>query len=108
MTVESKEIHGKAVKGEVLEYAPTNVMKTVTDGMRSSDKMFTKLEEKRLKFEEQQKRGIWVSAEDDLDVTARYGDKQFLLSIQLITSNSSTSFVLYYGVAGPGSGTNDN
>lgn len=46
----------KRSKGEVLEDAMTKVMKTMTDGLRSSDKMFMELEEKRLKFEEQQRR----------------------------------------------------
>ena len=31
-------------------------MKTVTEGMKDSDKLFMEMEEKRLKFEEQQKR----------------------------------------------------
>ena len=47
---------GKRSKGEVLEDAMTKVMKTMTDGLRNSDKMFMELEEKRLKFEEQQRR----------------------------------------------------
>ena len=34
----------------------TKVMKTMTDGLRNSDKIFMELEEKRLKFEEQQRR----------------------------------------------------
>ena len=46
----------KRSKGEVLEDAMTKVIKTMTDGLRSSDKMFMELEEKRLKFEEQQRR----------------------------------------------------
>jgi len=33
----------------------TKVVKTMSDGLRNSDKMFLELEEKRLKFEEQQK-----------------------------------------------------
>ena len=43
----------KRSKGEVLEDVMTKVM---TDGLRDSDKMSTELEEKRMKFEEQQKR----------------------------------------------------
>jgi len=46
----------KQSKGEVLEDVMTKVMKTMTDELRSSDKMFMELEEKRLKFEEQQRR----------------------------------------------------
>ena len=34
----------------------SKVMKTMTDGLKSSDKMFTELEEKRMKFEEQQRK----------------------------------------------------
>ena len=30
----------------------SKVMKTITDGLKSGDKMFTELEEKRIKFEE--------------------------------------------------------
>ena len=43
----------KRSKREVLEDVMTKVMKTMTDGLSSSDKMFMELEEK-LKFEEQQ------------------------------------------------------
>ena len=46
----------KRSKGEVLEDAMTKVMKTMNDGLRNSDKMFMELEEKGLKFEEQQRR----------------------------------------------------
>ena len=34
----------------------SKVMTTVTEGLKESDKMFLELEEKRMKFEEQQKR----------------------------------------------------
>ena len=34
----------------------SKVMKTMTDGLKSSDKMFTEMEEKRMKFEEQQRK----------------------------------------------------
>ena len=54
--VEIKGKKRKQSKGEVLEDAVTKVMKTMTDGLRNSDKMFMELEEKRLKFEEQQRR----------------------------------------------------
>ena len=37
----------KRSKGEVLENVMIKVVKTMTDGMKSSDKMFTELEEKR-------------------------------------------------------------
>lgn len=46
----------KRSKGEVLEEVMSEVMKTMTDGLKSSDKMFTELEEKRMKFEEQQRK----------------------------------------------------
>lgn len=46
----------KRCKAEVMEDMMVKVMKSVTDSIKSSDKMFTDLEEKRLKFEEQQKR----------------------------------------------------
>ena len=39
-----------------MEDMMVKVMKSVTDSIKSSDKMFSDLEEKRLKFEEQQKR----------------------------------------------------
>ena len=48
-TTDKVEIKGKKrkqSKGEVLEDAMTKVMKTMTDGLRSSDKMFMELEEK--------------------------------------------------------------
>ena len=45
----------KRSKGEILEDVMTKVVKTMSDG-RSSDKMFMELEEKRLQFEEKQKR----------------------------------------------------
>ena len=45
----------KRSKGKVLEDAMTKVMKTMTDGLRSSNKMFMELEEKDSKFEEQQR-----------------------------------------------------
>ena len=34
----------------------SKVAKTITEGLKDSDKMFLELEEKRMKFEEQQKR----------------------------------------------------
>ena len=46
----------KGSKGEVLEDVMSKVMKTMTDGLKSRDKMFTELEEKRMKFEEQQRK----------------------------------------------------
>ena len=46
----------KRSKGEVLEDVMSKVMKTMTDGLKSSVKMFTELEEKRMKFEEQQRK----------------------------------------------------
>ena len=45
----------KRSKGEILEDVMTKVVKTMSDGLKNSDKMFLELEEKRLKFEEQQK-----------------------------------------------------
>ena len=39
-----------------MEGVALKVMKSVTDGLRESDKMFLELEEKRMKFEEQQRR----------------------------------------------------
>ena len=46
----------KRSKGEVLEDVMSKVMKTMIDGLKSSDKMFTEMEEKRMKFEEQQRK----------------------------------------------------
>ena len=46
----------KRSKGEVIEDAISKVTKTITEGLKESDKMFLELEEKRMKFEEQQKR----------------------------------------------------
>lgn len=40
----------------MLDDVITKVMKVMTDRLRDSDKIFTELEEKRLKFEEQQRR----------------------------------------------------
>lgn len=46
----------KRSKGEVMEEVLSNVMKTITEGLKESDRMFLELEEKRMKFEEQQKK----------------------------------------------------
>lgn len=51
-----KEKKRKRSKGEVVEDVMSKVMKTVTEGLKESDKMLMELEEKRMKFEEQQKR----------------------------------------------------
>ena len=45
----------KRSKGELLEDAMTKAMKIMTDGLGDSDKMFIDLEEKRMKFEENQR-----------------------------------------------------
>ena len=45
----------KRSKGEVMEGVALKVMKSVTDGLRESDKLFLEIE-KRLKFEEQKRR----------------------------------------------------
>ena len=39
----------------MLENVMTKAMKVMTDGLRDSDRMLAELEEKRLKFEEQQR-----------------------------------------------------
>ena len=39
-----------------MEAVVSKVMKTVTEELKESDKMFVELEEKRMKFEEQQRR----------------------------------------------------
>ena len=67
-------------------------MKTMTAGLKSSDKMFTELEEKRMKFEEQQRK---EDQEFQLKMMQllqqRYGgSKQFLLSVWLSTSTTFT------------------
>jgi len=46
----------KRSKGEVFEDVMTKAMKVMTDGLRDSDKMFIQLEEKRMEFEERQRR----------------------------------------------------
>ena len=46
----------KRGKAEQLEDVLSKVMKTMTDGMRETDKMFIELEEKRLAHEAQQRR----------------------------------------------------
>lgn len=46
----------KRSKAEVIEDVMLKVVKTVTHGMKESDKMFLELEEKRMKYEEEQKR----------------------------------------------------
>lgn len=46
----------KRSKGEVMEDVMSKVMKNVTEGLQESDKMYLELEEKRMKFEEQQRR----------------------------------------------------
>ena len=46
----------KRSKGEVVEQVVKKVMKTVTEGMKECDRMFMEMEEKRMQFEEQQKR----------------------------------------------------
>ena len=55
----SAGIKGKKRKGtqeEVMESVVGKVMKAVMEGLKESDKMFVELEEKRMKFEQQQKR----------------------------------------------------
>ena len=52
----SKGKKRKRSKGEVLEDVMRKVMKTVTEGMKESDKMLLEFEKERMKFEEQQKR----------------------------------------------------
>ena len=44
----------KRSKGEILEDFMTKVVKTMSDGLKSSNRMFMKMEEKRLKFEERE------------------------------------------------------
>ena len=46
----------KRSKGEVIEDALSKVEKTITEGLKESDKMFVELDEERMKVEEQQKR----------------------------------------------------
>lgn len=46
----------KRSKGEVIEDVMSKVMKSVTESLKESDRMFVELEEKRMKFEEQQKK----------------------------------------------------
>ena len=46
----------KRSKGELLEDVMAKAMKVMTDGLRDSDKMFIELEEKRMKFEEKQRK----------------------------------------------------
>ena len=46
----------KRNKGEVMEDMMTKVMKSVTDSMQNSDRMFLELEERRMKFEAEQRR----------------------------------------------------
>ena len=55
---EQKKEKKRRNKGEVLDdiIIIMKMMKVMTDGLRDSDKMFIELEEKRLKFEEQQRR----------------------------------------------------
>ena len=45
----------KEMQNRSMEDMMVKVMKSVTDSIKSNDKMFSDLEEKRLKFEEQQK-----------------------------------------------------
>ena len=52
----SKGRNRKRSKAEMLEGIMSNAMKAVTEGLKESDRMFIELEEKRMKFEEQQKR----------------------------------------------------
>lgn len=54
--VNAKGKKRKRSKGEIVEDVMSKVMKSVTEGLKESDKMFLELEEKRMKFEEQQKR----------------------------------------------------
>ena len=46
----------KRTKGEVMEDVASKLVKTITEGLKESDRMFLELEEKRMKYEEQQKR----------------------------------------------------
>ena len=46
----------KRSKAEVIEDSLFKVATTITEGLKESDKMFLELEDKRMKFEEQQKR----------------------------------------------------
>ena len=53
--VKGKGKKRKRAKAEVMEDIMTKAMKTMTDGLKESEKMFVKLEEKHMQFEERMK-----------------------------------------------------
>ena len=55
----SSSIRGKKKrrnKGEIIEEVVTKAMKTVTDGLKESEKMFLEMEERQMNFEERMRR----------------------------------------------------
>ena len=78
----------KRSKGEIMEDVMVKVMKIVTDSIKSSDKMFSELEEKRLKFEEQQKRE----------------ERDFQLKMFQMLQQSGNHFYPSYGTSPPPGG----
>ena len=53
--VKGKGKKRKHAKAEVMEDIMTKAMKTVTDGLKESEKMYVELEEKHMEFEERKK-----------------------------------------------------
>ena len=50
---EEEKVEGRS---DLIKDTLSKVAKTITEGLKESNKMFVELEEKRMKFEEQQKR----------------------------------------------------
>ena len=90
----------KRSKGEVLEDAMTKIMKTMTDGLRSSDKMFMELEEKRLKFEEQQRREEREFQLRMIQMLQNGMGRNSMYSPQYHTSHPTSPSSLYYSPPG--------
>ena len=85
----------------MLEDVMTKVVKTMSDGLKSSDKMFMELEEKWLKFEEQQK---CEECEHQLRIKMLQGGMgaSNMYPTQYHGSPPTTASSLYYGTP-PGS-----
>ena len=85
----------------------TKVIKIVTDGMKSSDKMFTEWEEKRLKFEEQQRK---EECEFQLNMIQMLQQgmesRNFYAPYSSLPPSAPSG--LYYGPPGFGTGANDS
>ena len=85
----------------MLENIMTKVMKTMVDRMRSSNKIFTEFEDKRLKFKKVQYRKVNFSWRWFRCYSKVWGQAIFTLPPLALLG-------LYHGPHGPGSGANES